>query len=195
MRRLRPAYHPASRAAIDPASYSESGLFVARLAIGVLGVLTMTGEYATGPIRSKLAAAPQRVTRARRRQGSRVHRVSRSSLSTPHPAAPPARQSQKITDRKPRQNVSAGDPAAPYLQSPGGAILRVAVLSLGSSTLRPLSASRYLGRHGKDERQPASAAPAGGGLDGYRCGSFRGAHSCGCPYGSRGTSQNCGAQT
>lgn len=51
---------PASRAALDPAAYSESGFFLAQLAIGVLGVLVMTGEYATGSIRSTLAAAPQR---------------------------------------------------------------------------------------------------------------------------------------
>lgn len=53
---------PAARAALDPAAYSESGFFLAQLAIGVLGVLVMTGEYATGSIRSTLAAAPQRVT-------------------------------------------------------------------------------------------------------------------------------------
>ena len=53
---------PASRAALDPAAYSQSGFFLAQLAIGTLGVLMMTGEYATGSIRSTLAAAPQRVT-------------------------------------------------------------------------------------------------------------------------------------
>jgi ABC-2 type transport system permease protein len=53
---------PASRAALDPAAYSESGFFLAQLAIGVLGVLTVTGEYATGSIHSTLTAAPQRVT-------------------------------------------------------------------------------------------------------------------------------------
>lgn len=53
---------PASRATLDPASYSESGFFFAQLAIGVLGVLTMTGEYAAGSIRSTLAASPQRIT-------------------------------------------------------------------------------------------------------------------------------------
>jgi ABC-2 type transport system permease protein len=53
---------PASGAALDPAAYSESGFFLAQLAIGVLGVLTVTGEYATGSIRSTLTAAPQRVT-------------------------------------------------------------------------------------------------------------------------------------
>jgi ABC-2 type transport system permease protein len=53
---------PASRAGLDPAAYTQSGFFLAQLAIGVLGVLMMTGEYATGSIRSTLAAAPQRVT-------------------------------------------------------------------------------------------------------------------------------------
>lgn len=53
---------PATRAALDPAGYSESGFFLAQLAIGVLGVLMLTGEYATGSIRSTLAAAPQRLT-------------------------------------------------------------------------------------------------------------------------------------
>ena len=53
---------PASRTALDPAAYSESGFFLAQLAIGVLGVLTVTGEYATGSIRSTLTAAPQRIT-------------------------------------------------------------------------------------------------------------------------------------
>lgn len=52
---------PASLAALHPAAYSESGFFIAQLAIGVLGVLVMTGEYATGSIRSTLAAAPQRL--------------------------------------------------------------------------------------------------------------------------------------
>jgi ABC-2 type transport system permease protein len=52
---------PASRGALDSARYSQSGFFLAQLAIGILGVLVMTGEYATGSIRSTLAAAPQRV--------------------------------------------------------------------------------------------------------------------------------------
>ena len=51
----------ASRSSLDPASYSLSGFFLAQLAIGVLGVLVMTGEYATGSIHSTLAAAPQRL--------------------------------------------------------------------------------------------------------------------------------------
>lgn len=53
---------PAARAAFDPAPYSLSGFFLAQLAVGVLGVVIMTSEYATGSIRSTLAAAPQRGT-------------------------------------------------------------------------------------------------------------------------------------
>jgi ABC-2 type transport system permease protein len=52
----------AARRAFDPAAYSLSGFFLAQLAIGVLGVLVITGEYATGSIRSTFAAAPQRTS-------------------------------------------------------------------------------------------------------------------------------------
>jgi hypothetical protein len=50
------------RANLDPTSLSLAGLFVGRLAIGVLGVLTITAEYATGIIRSTFAAVPRRAT-------------------------------------------------------------------------------------------------------------------------------------
>ena len=43
-------------------SFSLSGLFLSQIAIGVLGVLLITSEYATGQIRATLAATPQRVT-------------------------------------------------------------------------------------------------------------------------------------
>jgi ABC-2 type transport system permease protein len=51
---------PAQRAGFDPAAYSLSGIFLAQLAVGVLGVLAITGEYQTGSIRASLAATPQR---------------------------------------------------------------------------------------------------------------------------------------
>lgn len=50
----------AGRASFDPAAYSLSGFFLAQLAVAVLGVVVITSEYATGSIRSTLAAAPQR---------------------------------------------------------------------------------------------------------------------------------------
>jgi len=44
----------------DPIRVSLRGLMLAQLPIGVLGVLFVTGEYATGMIRSSLAAVPHR---------------------------------------------------------------------------------------------------------------------------------------
>jgi ABC-2 type transport system permease protein len=41
---------------------SLNGLYLAQLAIGTLGVLAVSGEYATGMIRTTLAAVPQRRT-------------------------------------------------------------------------------------------------------------------------------------
>jgi ABC-type transport system involved in multi-copper enzyme maturation permease subunit len=42
-------------------STSLSGLFFAQLAVGVLGVLLITGEYSTGMIRSSLTVVPSRL--------------------------------------------------------------------------------------------------------------------------------------
>lgn len=53
---------PGERLHFDPAGFSLNGLFLAQLAIGVLGVLVMSSEYATGQIRATLGAIPQRRT-------------------------------------------------------------------------------------------------------------------------------------
>jgi ABC-2 type transport system permease protein len=50
------------RLTFDATQHSLRGLFLAQLAIGVLGVLVMTSEYATGLIRTTLTAVPQRRT-------------------------------------------------------------------------------------------------------------------------------------
>lgn len=44
----------------DPTGFSLNGIFLAQLAIGILGVLVITSEYATGQIRATLGAVPQR---------------------------------------------------------------------------------------------------------------------------------------
>ena len=44
----------------DPTARSLNGVVLAQLAIGVLGVLVMSSEYATGMIRTSLAAVPNR---------------------------------------------------------------------------------------------------------------------------------------
>lgn len=53
---------PTERLRFDPTSFSLSGLFLAQLAVGVLGVLVITSEYATGQVRATFAATPQRIT-------------------------------------------------------------------------------------------------------------------------------------
>lgn len=45
----------------DATKISLRGVFLAQLAVGVLGVLVITGEYGTGMIRSSLASVPRRI--------------------------------------------------------------------------------------------------------------------------------------
>jgi hypothetical protein len=52
---------PDERAQFNPIDRSLAGVNLAQLAIGVLGVLLVTGEYATGMIRATFAAAPRRL--------------------------------------------------------------------------------------------------------------------------------------
>jgi ABC-2 type transport system permease protein len=49
------------RILFDPAFLSESGILLAQVAIGVLGVLAMTAEYATGLVRVTVGAVPRRL--------------------------------------------------------------------------------------------------------------------------------------
>jgi hypothetical protein len=53
--------NPRERAGFDPVGRSLGGVELAQLAVGVLGVLVVTGEYATGMIRSSLMAVPRRL--------------------------------------------------------------------------------------------------------------------------------------
>jgi ABC-2 type transport system permease protein len=48
------------RLSIDPTAVSLRGVFLAQLAIGVLGVLVISAEYSTGMIRTTLTAVPHR---------------------------------------------------------------------------------------------------------------------------------------
>lgn len=52
---------PHERATYDPIDNGVGGYHLAQLAIGVLGVLVISGEYATGMIRSSLMAVPRRL--------------------------------------------------------------------------------------------------------------------------------------
>jgi len=53
--------HGAAMASFDPAAISLSGVQLAQIAVGVLGVLLITSEYATGLIRTTFAAVPRRL--------------------------------------------------------------------------------------------------------------------------------------
>ncbi|MHB1445005.1 MAG: ABC transporter permease [Acidimicrobiales bacterium] len=52
---------PIHRLIFDPVSHSLRGTLLAQLAIGVLGVLMVSGEYGTGMMRSTLGAVPNRL--------------------------------------------------------------------------------------------------------------------------------------
>ncbi|MEV4641496.1 ABC transporter permease subunit [Actinoplanes sp. NPDC049548] len=58
---LRVARPPADPESFDPTSVSLAGVQLAPFALGVLGVLLISGEYATGSIRVTLAAVPTRL--------------------------------------------------------------------------------------------------------------------------------------
>ena len=51
---------PLDRLTINPIDHSLGGWHLAQLAVAILGVMTITGEYHTGMIRSSLMAAPKR---------------------------------------------------------------------------------------------------------------------------------------
>jgi ABC-2 type transport system permease protein len=61
LRVTRPPSDPAAAAAFDPTAVSLAGVQLAELAVGILGVLLVAGEYATGTIRVSLAAVPRRL--------------------------------------------------------------------------------------------------------------------------------------
>jgi hypothetical protein len=57
------AHHPPGwYQGFDPTNQSMAGLSIGSLALGVLGVLAIAGEYGSGTIRSSLAAMPRRET-------------------------------------------------------------------------------------------------------------------------------------
>jgi hypothetical protein len=60
LRAARPP-HGAAVSSFDPVSVSLAGVQLAQIAAGVLGILLITSEYASGLIRTTLAAVPRRL--------------------------------------------------------------------------------------------------------------------------------------
>ena len=52
---------PRERAHFDAVNVAMTGIFLAQLAMGVLGVLLVSGEYSTGMIRATFSAVPRRL--------------------------------------------------------------------------------------------------------------------------------------
>jgi ABC-2 type transport system permease protein len=61
LRVTRPPDNPAAVASFDATAVSLTGVQLAQFAVGVLGVLLIAGEYATGLIRTSLTAVPTRL--------------------------------------------------------------------------------------------------------------------------------------
>jgi ABC-2 type transport system permease protein len=61
LRVARPPGDPAALAAFDPTAVSLTGVQLAQIAVGVLGVLLVAGEYATGLVRTSFTAVPRRL--------------------------------------------------------------------------------------------------------------------------------------
>lgn len=54
-------FDPAEQAQFNPVTVSLGGITFSQLAVGVLGVLLMSGEYSTGMIRASLTVVPRRL--------------------------------------------------------------------------------------------------------------------------------------
>lgn len=119
---------PVERLRFDPTSFSLSGLFLAQLAVGVLGVLMVTSEYATGQIR----ATPQRRTVLAAKAVTFTAVVVAAGLATSFSAFAIG---QAIFAGK-DIGVSLGDPGVPRAVA-GGALYLAAVglLGLGLGTV------------------------------------------------------------
>jgi ABC-2 type transport system permease protein len=61
VRVTRPPRTPADMASFDPTAIGLAGVQLAQIAVGVLGVLLVTSEYATGMIRTSMVAVPRRL--------------------------------------------------------------------------------------------------------------------------------------
>jgi ABC-2 type transport system permease protein len=61
VRVTRPPRTPADMASFDPTAIGLAGVQLAQIAVGVLGVLLVTSEYAAGMIRTSMVAVPRRL--------------------------------------------------------------------------------------------------------------------------------------
>jgi ABC-2 type transport system permease protein len=128
----REAYADAG-AAWDPAAHSLTAYIVAQLIIGVLGILVVTSEFATGLIRTTLTVTPRR------------HRVLAAKVVIAAAVAVVAGQvlmvaafliGQPLIDRQGVPSAGLGDPGVLRAVLAGGLYLTlIALLSVGLGTI------------------------------------------------------------
>ncbi|MCO5999885.1 hypothetical protein [Actinoallomurus rhizosphaericola] len=127
-----PRMSPAQRAAFDPLSDPYVGFMIAQLIFGTLGVLSITGEYSSGLIRTTFAAVPAR------RAVLAAKAAVVTAVTVPVGAAIAAATfatGQAVLSRR-HVGLSIGDPGA--LRSIGAAtfyLLAVALVGLGLGVL------------------------------------------------------------
>ena len=131
---LRVARPPrgAAVSSFDPVSVSLAGVQLAQIAVGVLGVLLITSEYATGLIRTTLAAVPRRLPAL----WGKAAMLTAATLAVSLPAALAAfLAGQSILGRQ-HLSVSLGQPGVARAVIGGALYLAVAgLLGLALGTL------------------------------------------------------------
>ncbi|HZB30554.1 MAG TPA: ABC transporter permease [Streptosporangiaceae bacterium] len=126
------ALSPADREDFDPLAAVLSGLFVTQVGFGLLGVLAIGSEYATGQIRTTFMAVPRRVRVLAAKAvaaGMAAFVVGEAAALGAFAAARPI-----LADR--RLDVGIGDPGVPRALLGAGAFLGlVALVGLGLTAI------------------------------------------------------------
>jgi ABC-2 type transport system permease protein len=117
---------PAERATFDPTNISLAGLSLAQLALGVLGVMAIGGEYSTGSIRAAVAAVPWRGTLA----AAKAIVLAVTSFVVGVLAVFPSFFLGQLLLRSPAPHASIGDPGV-FRAVIGAALYLMAVTLLG----------------------------------------------------------------
>jgi ABC-2 type transport system permease protein len=132
LRETRPPQTAAGIRAFDPTAISLSGVQLAQIAVGVLGVLLITSEYATGLIRASLAAVPRRLPVL----WGKASLLAAATISVSLPAALAAFMAGQSILRRRHLAVTLSDPGVTRAVIGGALYLAVAgLIGLGLGTL------------------------------------------------------------
>ena len=141
LRVARPPHGAVATASFDPTSVSLAGVQLAQVAAGVLGVLLITSEYATGLIRTTLAAVPRRLPTL----WGKAAVLGAAMLAVSVPAAVAVFLAGQAILGRQHLSVSIGDPGVARAVIGGALYLAVAGLlglALGALLVSGLLAER-----------------------------------------------------